>query len=71
MLGDDELARIAVVGASEGVLEYADGLEHVAHDLDLVREVRGIAQNRLPLVSKVICSTPVMVALMPTALPPS
>ena len=47
VLGNDDLARVGVVGAGNGVLEDADGPEHVADDLDLVGEVRGVAEDHL------------------------
>lgn len=46
-LGNDQLARIGVVGASKGVLENADGAEDVANNLDLVGEVAGVAEDHL------------------------
>lgn len=47
VLGNDDLARVAVVRAGERVLEDADGPEHVADDLDLVGEVRRVAEDHL------------------------
>lgn len=48
-LGDDKLGGIGVVGASEGVLQNADGTENVSNDLGLVGEVGGVTKDDLGL----------------------
>lgn len=48
-LGDDQLARVTLVGIGERVLENADRAEDVSGDLDLIREVARVAENQLGL----------------------
>lgn len=46
-LGDDQLARVAVIGVGKRVLEDADGAQDVARNLDLVLEVARVAKDHL------------------------
>lgn len=44
-LWDDQLRRVAVVGASERVVQDTDGLQEVAHHSNFPLEVRRIGEN--------------------------
>ncbi|KAI6751602.1 hypothetical protein HG531_006298 [Fusarium graminearum] len=46
---DMVLGRVGIVGASERVLEDADGSENVSNNLGLVGEVRGVTEDHLGL----------------------
>lgn len=48
-LRDDKLQRVAAVGLIDGVVEDTDGLQQVASNADLAREVRGVGENLLRL----------------------
>jgi len=48
-LGEDELQRVRVGGAVDGVVEDADALEQVAGDAGLAGEVGGVAEDHLGL----------------------
>lgn len=48
-LWNDELQGVAVVGACDGVVKNADGLEQMSDDLHFAREVRGVRNNLLGL----------------------
>lgn len=48
-LGNNKLARVAVVGALDWVVQDANRLEDVANNLDLAREIRWVSKNLLGL----------------------
>lgn len=46
-LWQDDLDGVGVVGAGDGVRQDADGADHIRRAHDLLREVRGIADDHL------------------------
>lgn len=48
-LGNDELCRVGIAGAGQGVLQHADGLQDMADNLDLLGEVAGVTKDELGL----------------------
>lgn len=48
-LWDDQLARVAVISASDWMVEDTDGLEDMSNNLDLSREVRWVTKDLLGL----------------------
>ncbi len=49
ILGEDDLARVGVVGVIDGVTHDADGSDHLTHFLGAIHKVAGVTDELLAL----------------------